>query len=126
MAKKAKLAVVMRGVSLAVFCAFFGLSGAVGGIWLMADDLRGQEGPPGQPGMSGPAGEAGVEGPPGPASAPNNREGLMTPNHSGGSLTAARPLATSSDSSAVAVPGCPSGGTVASSGICRASSARTR
>ena len=68
MAKKAKLAVVMRGVGLAVFCAFFGLAGAVGGIWLMADDLRGQEGPPGQPGMTGPAGEAGVEGPPGPAS----------------------------------------------------------
>ena len=64
MAKKAKLAVVMRGVGLAVFCAFFGLAGAVGGIWLMADDLRGQEGPPGQPGMTGPAGEAGVEGRP--------------------------------------------------------------
>ena len=33
----------------------------------------------------------------------------MTPNHSGGSATFARPLATSSDSSAVAVLGSPSG-----------------
>ena len=32
----------------------------------------------------------------------------MTPNHSGGSATLARLLATSSDSSAVAVLGCPS------------------
>ena len=44
----------------------------------------------------------------------------MTPNHSGGSATLARLLATSSDSSAVAVLGCPSGRSAASSGICRA------
>ncbi len=67
MAKKAKLATTMRGVGLAVFCAVCGLAGAVGGIWLLQDDLRGREGPPGPAGMIGPSGEAGVEGPPGPA-----------------------------------------------------------
>jgi hypothetical protein len=67
MAKKEKLATVLRAAGLALFCAAFGLAGAVGGIWLMADELRGREGPQGPPGVVGPAGEAGLEGPPGPA-----------------------------------------------------------
>ena len=41
----------------------------------------------------------------------------MTPNHSGGSATFVRPLAISSDSSAVAVLGSPSGRSAAASGI---------
>ena len=50
----------------------------------------------------------------------------MTPNHSGGSATVLRPLATSSDSSAVEVVGSPSGRSAAASGIRAASSANTR
>ena len=67
MAKKAKLAKVLRWVGLAVFCAAFGLAGAVGGIWLLADELEGEQGPPGTPGIVGSQGEVGPPGPAGPA-----------------------------------------------------------
>ena len=64
--------------------------------------------------------------PPGPAVDASSREGLMTPNHCGGSATFVRALAISSDSSAFAVLGSPSTRSVAASGSCSARSARTR
>jgi hypothetical protein len=61
------MAKVMRWVGLAVFCAVFGFVGSVGGIKLMADELRGEQGPAGLPGIIGPPGEQGPVGATGPA-----------------------------------------------------------
>jgi hypothetical protein len=51
-----------RWIGLAVFCAAFGLIGAMAGLWVMNDQLRGPQGatgPSGGPGPQGPAGPPG-------------------------------------------------------------------
>jgi len=53
---------VLRWVALAAFCAVFGFAGSVVGVKLMADDLRGEQGPAGVPGLVGPQGEQGLQG----------------------------------------------------------------
>jgi len=63
---------MLRWVALALFCALCGFGGAVGGVTLMSDDLRGEQGPQGEPGGAGLegtpglAGEQGERGPRGP------------------------------------------------------------
>ena len=56
------MAKVMRWVALAAFCAVFGFVGSVVGVRLMADDLRGEQGPPGVSGLVGPQGDQGIQG----------------------------------------------------------------
>jgi len=56
------MAKVMRWVALAAFCAVFGFAGSVVGVRLMADDLRGEQGPPGVAGLVGPQGDQGIQG----------------------------------------------------------------
>ena len=58
----ADMAKVMRWVALAAFCAVFGFVGSVVGVRLMADDLRGEQGPPGVAGLVGPQGDQGIQG----------------------------------------------------------------
>jgi hypothetical protein len=53
---------VLRWVGLAAFCAVFGLAGSFVGVKLLADDLRGEQGPAGVPGLVGPQGEQGLQG----------------------------------------------------------------
>jgi hypothetical protein len=63
---------LLRWVALAAFCAAFGFAGSVGGMSLMADSLRGAQGPPGEPGLEGPTGAPGAPGKRGPAGPPGD------------------------------------------------------
>lgn len=63
-------AAIRRALLLAAACAFWGMAGAVGGVFLMQDSLRGPMGPPGVAGQEGPAGSVGMAGPAGPQGPP--------------------------------------------------------
>jgi len=52
-----------RWAALAAFCAAFGFGGSVGGVALMQDNLRGEDGSTGPTGSQGPPGPAGPVGP---------------------------------------------------------------
>jgi hypothetical protein len=58
------MSALLKWSALALFCTLWGFMGALGGVWLMADQLRGERGPTG---LAGPAGPTGVAGPVGPA-----------------------------------------------------------
>lgn len=55
----------LRFVGFALFCAIFGMAGALGGVWLAADELRGARGVSGPMGPAGPPGARGEVGPAG-------------------------------------------------------------
>ncbi|MET0525202.1 MAG: collagen-like protein [Nocardioides sp.] len=53
---------VLRWVGLAAFCAVFGFAGSFVCVKVLADDLQGEQGPAGLPGLVGPQGETGLQG----------------------------------------------------------------
>jgi hypothetical protein len=67
---------LLVAAGLAAFSLLSGFLGAVGGTWIMADELRGPPGPAGPQGAPGQAGPVGARGATGPAGLPGGSSDL--------------------------------------------------
>jgi hypothetical protein len=102
----------LRWVALALFCALCGFAGAVGGISLMSDDLRGEQGPPGlqgNPGVEGLPGAIGERGPRGRAANVKQMEARITRVRSDLNKLGPRVDELETDIAAVPTDGCTAG-----------------